>query len=331
MPISRYDDLHPRLAKYTRYWARISEQQARRRPGVREYRHPRTDQPGWQDYWPDFPGTIIEKIVFRALVEKRVTFYFGPYWGDMPFTDAVEHLRPDFILPEYRIIIEVYGTYWHSISGSAERDATRAALYTAAGYDFYIIWDYECYANPYDILEKIPALRNPPIQTGMVFVSDRPFDPSASLRSQLSSNPKVVRTRATRESFPVLSQRKVLWPYVKRESKKEATSRRFSGLPEDYKGSLAAYTDAWLKYLDQLGGWFASYPDTRTVYREHYKYWAKWQGWYNRWQRLTDEDWNEYFSSLDSYFTSFPNQREEFMSSYYQWLQWKQAGTRRVW
>lgn len=330
MPIRRYDDLHPRTAKYNQYWARAAAAQARRRPGVIDYRYPRTDQPGWQDYWPNFPGTIIEKIVFRALVEARITFYFGPFWGDMPFTDTYERLRPDFILPEYRIVIECYGAYWHTIPGAVERDMMRAAMYTAAGYDFYVIWDYECYANPYNVLEKIPELRNPAIRTGNVFVSDRPFDPAASLRAQGRQAPKVVRTHKVREGFTVVSRRKVLWPYVKRE-KTKGESRRYVDLPDYYKDQLREYTREWLEYLDELGEYFSNWPRARTAYEKQYKYWAKWHGWYDRWQRLTDEDWDAYFADLGEYFTLYPDQRDEFMDRYYQWIQWKQAGVRRAW
>ena len=103
------------------------------------------------------------------------------------------------------------------------------------------------------------------------------------------------------------------------------------GLPEDYKGSLTEYTDAWLNYLETLGDYFSNYPAARTVYAEYYKYWAKWYGWYDRWQRMNETDWNAYFTELDAYFTTFPEQRDEYMSQYYQWLQWKQAGAGRAW
>ena len=48
--------------------------------------------------------------------------------------------KPDFILPEYRVIIDPFGIFHHSLPEAVKRDALKSAVYRALGYAFYHPW-----------------------------------------------------------------------------------------------------------------------------------------------------------------------------------------------
>jgi len=319
--------LHPRTAKYYRYWERRRLHRRNALAGTISSGRQRTDEPGWTDYFPEFPGTRVEKIVFKALVDLGITFYFGAYWGDMPFTtDFEERYRPDFILPEYRIVIEVFGAYWHSLESSYKRDSVRASMFEAAGYKFIILWDYEVLNNPFAILDTIPELVNPAIKTGQVYVADRPFNPTASLAARQRSVPKVVRLKTGRANrYPQrLSRYKAYLVYPGTE-KTPGKYYRFAGFPEEYLASLRKYSQEWKDYFDSLSKFFLTSPQYAGYYSSYYHYWAKWYGWWDRFQRITEEDWTAYFAALEGYLSLYPDQREVYLNQY---NIWKRSGIR---
>lgn len=323
--------LHPRKALYQRYWARRKEARRRLRAGVLASFYPRPESPPWSDYFPIALGTVAEKMVFAALAAKGVTFFFSPYWGDIPFTeDKYERYRPDFVLPEYRIIIEVFGYYWHAIPGAAKKDATRAAMYTASGYTYYELWDYEIFENPFRCLDKIPELVNPAIRTGRVYLSERPFDPTASLRAQRRRYPKVVRAkiwgtfRSDRGvAIPLRAPRRVL---------EKKPTEIFGGLTPEDVTELQDYGKKWKKYVKDLGNFFRRYPSLKGRYAEQYNYWAKWRGYWTTWQTALSNppDWTAYIKALGAYFTRYPRARYLYISDYYRWLSWRRRQYRRM-
>ena len=290
------------------------------------------------DYYPDFPGTVVEKMVFSELVAKNITFYFGTYWGDMPFTEEKkERYRPDFILPEYKIIIEVYGYYWHSRVGQYEKDALKAQMYTASGYRYYMLWDFDIYKHPGNVLQLIPELANPQIRTGHVFVADRPFDPTRSIISRLQSKPKVVRTHYRPTGRKVAGGMRGWVPHLrapKRSYEDTDFGPMFTGFDQAYTESLLAYSRSYKDYLDNLGAWLKQHGDKGgrpEGWAYYWWFWAKWSSWWSRWDRVTDADWVAYFQSLEKYFTLYPEQRTSYWEQYYQWTAWKNAGLRQVW
>jgi len=333
MPSLKLSALHPRQAMYSRYWERRTAAMDRMGPGVLQATRTRSDQPGWVDYYPDFPGTIVEKMIFQELVDRGITFYFGAYWGDMPFTAAYERYRPDFILPEYKIVLEVYGAYWHSREGMYKKDAWKEALYTASGYKHYILWDYEIYTNPAEVLNKVPELLNPIYTTKHVFVAERPFDPTASLVAQRQKGPKVVRTHLPRrpQKYTPLAVHK---PYLKlpKEPPSDADwGPRFTGLPDESAEYFSDYGADWRRYMNQLDAFFKEDPNRGRQYPSHWRYWAKWYNWMTRWDRLTEEDWVDYYNQLETYFNAYPDAWKKYRSQYYEWQSWRKAGVVKIW
>jgi len=101
--------------------------------------------PEWIDPYPWIAGTEPEKRVFAALVARKVFFIFQ---GQIPefevagkmYFAAPPNYKPDFVLPEYKLIIDPFSPFHHSLKGAAEKDADKIARYAAAGYAYYHPW-----------------------------------------------------------------------------------------------------------------------------------------------------------------------------------------------
>lgn len=53
----------------------------------------------------------------------------------------------DFFLPEYGIVIECDGNYWHTLPDVAKRDKSKNAYIKACGYSLYRFWESEINAD----------------------------------------------------------------------------------------------------------------------------------------------------------------------------------------
>jgi len=134
----------------------------------------------WRDPFPGIPGTEPEKRLFEALVRRGIYFIFQ---GDAPQLVETEHrlllndriFKPDFILPEYKVILDPFGVFHHSLPDAVKRDAWKSVVYRAAGYAFYHPWwsergwewqDGSAFTPlGYDtlaVLDRVPELRRPP-------------------------------------------------------------------------------------------------------------------------------------------------------------------------
>jgi len=98
----------------------------------------------WVDPYPSIPGTEPEKRLFEALMRWRIYFIFQ---GDLPELQVKDlpvlwqvGYKPDFILPEYRIILDPFGVFHHSQPDSIARDVKKSVIYRALGYTFYHPW-----------------------------------------------------------------------------------------------------------------------------------------------------------------------------------------------
>lgn len=102
-------------------------------------------KPPWVDPFPMIEGTEPEKRVFAQLVQRRIFFI---YQGQIPefekggkmFFAAPPNYKPDFVLPEYKLIIDPFSPFHHSLKGADERDRDKIARYAAAGYAYYHPW-----------------------------------------------------------------------------------------------------------------------------------------------------------------------------------------------
>ena len=180
----------PRELLARRYWERV---RIRNRRGGASWAVD-TPPPTFFDRYPDIAGTVPEKIILNLLAERQISFFFNVPFGDIPFTTQRENFRPDFILPDYRIIIDVNGYYWHGLPGHYEHDYTRSALLEASGYTVYQLLDIEIVARPYNILDDIPELASAVLKGGRIEVGDNPIDVLAPVRERIRKRPKITRT-----------------------------------------------------------------------------------------------------------------------------------------
>lgn len=120
--------------------SRLSTRRNRRQTRVKFRLH----KPQWIDPYPQIPGTEPEKRIFAELVNRRIFFI---YQGQIPeltrglyVTLAIPGYKPDFVIPEYKVIIDPFSPFHHSLPDAAERDRAKIALYTAFGYTYYYPW-----------------------------------------------------------------------------------------------------------------------------------------------------------------------------------------------
>ncbi len=105
----------------------------------------RLHKPVWVDPYPHIPGTEPEKRIFEQLMKLHIYFVFQ---GDTKeLQEEVKGLllhnrdfKPDFILPEYRVIIDPFGIYHHTLPDAIQRDFWKGVVYSGAGYAFYHPW-----------------------------------------------------------------------------------------------------------------------------------------------------------------------------------------------
>jgi len=237
------------------------------------------------DYFPDVLGTIPEKMIFNELARRGVNFYFAAYFGDIPFTqDTAERYRPDFMLPDYNIIIEVHGLYWHSLPGKWSSDYYRAALLDAAGWSVRLIPDTEIVANPIEAINKyVPELLIPQYTGFMRIVGDRPYNPSAPIIARILRRPKIlrhtIRSGRRRRRPPVAAFRAQRRPLFTPKRGPVFSTDQFD---MEYLNQIRQYGQEWRNYLATLETYFTTYPDAGSYYPEEYNYWLKWRNWWSR-------------------------------------------------
>lgn len=153
----------------------------RSRIGVRRRRRDdpvkfRLFKPTWQDPYPDVAGTLPEKIIFAELRLAGIYFIFQ---GDFPKEDRYVQVtaddpgfKPDFILPEWKVILDPFGDYHHSKDFAGEEaadklslsDARKLMFYDKKGYEFIHPWSSEVlrYGGNW-VLQQSKRLQGPPL------------------------------------------------------------------------------------------------------------------------------------------------------------------------
>lgn len=61
----------------------------------------------------------------------------------------------DFYVPEYRLIIECDGDYWHNLPGRQVRDRMKDATWKFQGFKVYRFWEHEINTSPAACVNKI--------------------------------------------------------------------------------------------------------------------------------------------------------------------------------
>ena len=135
----------------------------RQKPGVFR-RHKQV----WRDPYPHIKGTQPEKMIFAYLVLTRRFFVFQDTleeWMDGQFsTLSVPEFIPDIVLPQWKVIIDPFSDFHHTLPEAVERDIRKMATYNSMGYAFYHPWatEVEEYGAA-QIIAAIPELFTTPV------------------------------------------------------------------------------------------------------------------------------------------------------------------------
>lgn len=170
----------------------------------------------WVDPFPTIMGTRPEKIVYAQLMYRGINFYFqSMLLVNLPLLKISKEYRPDFILPDQKIIIEVQGIYFHSKPDTIESDAYKQALYNLMGYKVLAWWDYEIEENVIDLFIKEPLLANLTGRGGRIKTKhDKSIDDLKGLRT---TNRRRFRAPTPRViSNKIYRRRKALSSYATR-------------------------------------------------------------------------------------------------------------------
>jgi hypothetical protein len=123
--------------------------------------------PHWVDPYWWIQGSEPEKMVMAELVRRGIYFEHTPqknplHWGAakaLALSDPTDW-EPDFLFPQYRIWLEVNGTYFHTLPGAIFHDAFRATLIEGAGWKPVIWMDYEISANLIGLFDSVPEFND---------------------------------------------------------------------------------------------------------------------------------------------------------------------------
>lgn len=124
--------------------------------------------PHWVDPFFWVQGSAPEKMVMAEFVRRGIYFEHTPQsnpieWGmlkEMASSDPTDW-EADFLLPQYRIWLEVQGFYFHTLPGVPEKEALRFALIEAAGWRPMYWWDYDIEARLPELMDAVPEFYRP--------------------------------------------------------------------------------------------------------------------------------------------------------------------------
>jgi very-short-patch-repair endonuclease len=135
------------------YIRRTRKPQATRRgkPG----RTVRVPKPWWVDPYPWIQGSSIEKMVMAEFVRRGIYFEHTPQRNTIGgYIDPT--WEADFLLPQYKIWVEIQGEYFHSRPDAIERDAIRFAAIEASGWRPVFWWEYDIRSRLKDLMDAVP-------------------------------------------------------------------------------------------------------------------------------------------------------------------------------
>jgi very-short-patch-repair endonuclease len=94
-----------------------------------------------------FKDTKIELKIEAELIKRNIN-----YQKQVPLCKVAV---VDFYLPEYRIVIQADGDYWHNLKKHKERDKKQDAVLTFNGFNVYRFWEHEINKSVEECINKI--------------------------------------------------------------------------------------------------------------------------------------------------------------------------------
>ena len=98
-------------------------------------------------YYKENPTSIEVKVAEQLEKYKIKYIYQKPLYKG--------HFFVDFYLPEYQLVIECNGDYWHSLKNRKERDKELESYVKSKGKDILWLWEHEINDDWFDISDYL--------------------------------------------------------------------------------------------------------------------------------------------------------------------------------
>jgi hypothetical protein len=109
----------------------------------------------WVDPFPNLQGSVPEKMVMAELVRRKIFFQHSTT-GNEVGGEVDPTWKADFLFPQFKIWLEVQGSYFHTLPGAVEHDALRFTTVEAAGWRPIFWWEEDIRARLQEIMNEIP-------------------------------------------------------------------------------------------------------------------------------------------------------------------------------
>jgi hypothetical protein len=114
--------------------------------------------PWWVDSFWYIQGSSIEKMVMAELVRRGIYFEHTPQSNTLGgFVDP--SWEADFAFPQFKIWMEIQGSYFHSLPGAIEGDVLRQVKIEAAGWKFLSWWEFDIRNRLTWLFEQVPEFK----------------------------------------------------------------------------------------------------------------------------------------------------------------------------
>lgn len=121
----------------------------------------RVPVPHWVDQYFWVQGSSIEKMVMAEFIRRGIYFEHTPQTNPLPWAgwmvaEGTKKWEPDFLLPQYKIWIEIQGAYFHTLPGQIETDALRFAYIESVGWKPIAWWEDDIRTRLQDLFNAEP-------------------------------------------------------------------------------------------------------------------------------------------------------------------------------
>ena len=119
--------------------------------------------PRWVDPYFYIQGSSIEKMVMTEAIRRGLYFEHTPQTNPLPWLGWMiepgkdpRKWEPDFLFPQYRIWLEIQGSYFHTLPGQVETDALRFAYIESVGWKPLAWWEDDIRTRLQDLFNGVP-------------------------------------------------------------------------------------------------------------------------------------------------------------------------------
>lgn len=123
----------------------------------------RVPVPAWVDPMWFIQGSSIEKMVMAEFIRRDIFFLHTPQTNPLPWFGWMladpkkpQKWEPDFLLPQYKIWLEIQGAYFHTLPGQVETDSMRFAWIEAVGWKPIAWWEDDIRTRLPHLMDEVP-------------------------------------------------------------------------------------------------------------------------------------------------------------------------------